>query len=1026
MSNANRDYAIVYDVKNSLLVLSRPLNFYLTDKNTSNIFVKLVTRVNVGNGIDQYTDIENASGYVLTMRVIKPDDEVKSLTATQHESESIFQFDLTEDFKDIPGKYICELTISNIVNGRQEFTTSDPFNYEVKRSILSNVKNIIEGKDTTVEKLLNDLDATKAELTSQIKEARKKSESITMADLHTDVKLAMTGGSVGVVGYESVGIENLDPNLFNKVFASNRYVIGTVFDTCALANGATNNNNTVTIPSGSSGINTLIRFKNEDYEFKIQQYLDVYFIIEVNDVNGLNFGRFLKVKRNGSYVDADLVITHSTSRIGENKYLVGARFKVLKGDKFPSPILEIADNTLMNDVTMTVESMQLYNINDKISEEVKSLNSEIDVKVKDLSNRIINNFNKSQYIIPTDYSTCTLANGATNVDNIITIPSGSTGVNTLVRFACTDNHIFKIDTTLTVYFRVVTTDMDKLTFGRYLKVTRNGVVTNADLLENVSAITLEDNVYLVGARFKVLKGDKFPSPILELTGNSSSNEVTIKVKGIQFYSIHSYLTGQFSNGKTLMYDGNEVPKAYVLSDVTDDIYVEITQNINTTLRAYGVKNNTKYQLSCTNLNTGFTTKEMVYCSKYKINHEGFDTIKFENTCSDNGRSKLKAKYYVNENITPIACIGDYHNRIDFSKITNEVKTVNNISIFAVRDGKLLGAKLNNGVVDIVQSDTNYDNFTTIATLTNETQMILQMLVNGDNSVIIACKSGAILRTEDFITFDEVLNISTHQFRFGAFSQWDSYGNIVVISEYKQPATYANLDREARNVYVSTDYGRTFKAKFNLIDHISGQTTGAMHVHSVKYDPYEGIIWLITGDGFNNQMVFYSMDLGANWYQAVEYTQSPVQFTQVVPLRNCVLFLSDARLTGVVRYNRPTCGTLPGVKMHFDMPMIIKEGWGKDTGTEVPIGSVPYIDYANSKAYFGFATVTNTNTASSLLKYGNIFATDGYYIEEIFKSTDEVADGVLAVYGDKNNNKVIGKLGMSGKFVIMNSDIWEKC
>lgn len=174
MSNANRDYAIVYDVKNSSLVLSRPLNFYITDKNTSNIFIKLVTRVTVGNGIDQYTDIENASNYVLTMRVIKPNNEVKSLEATQHEPENIFQFDLTEDFKDIPGEYICELTISTIVSGRQELITSDPFNYEVKRSILSNVGEIIEGKDTTVEKLLNDLDATKVELSSQIKENSNK------------------------------------------------------------------------------------------------------------------------------------------------------------------------------------------------------------------------------------------------------------------------------------------------------------------------------------------------------------------------------------------------------------------------------------------------------------------------------------------------------------------------------------------------------------------------------------------------------------------------------------------------------------------------------------------------------------------------------------------------------------------------------------------------------------------------------------------------------------------------------------
>ena len=170
MSNANRDYAIVYDVKNSSLVLSRPLNFYITDKNTSNIFVKLVTKVSVGNGIDQYTDIENASNYVLTMRVIKPNNEVKSLEATQHEPENIFQFDLTEDFKNIPGKYICELTISTIVSARQELITSDPFNYEVKRSILSNVGEIIETEDTTVEKLLNDLNTTKAELSSQIKD----------------------------------------------------------------------------------------------------------------------------------------------------------------------------------------------------------------------------------------------------------------------------------------------------------------------------------------------------------------------------------------------------------------------------------------------------------------------------------------------------------------------------------------------------------------------------------------------------------------------------------------------------------------------------------------------------------------------------------------------------------------------------------------------------------------------------------------------------------------------------------------
>ena len=168
MSNTNRDYAIIYDIKNSSLILSRPLVFYITDKNTSNIFVRLVTKTNIGDGVDQYTDIENASSYILIMRVIKPNDEVTNIKATQCKPESIFEFDLTEGFKDIPGTYICELMISTIVDSRQELITSDSFTYEVKRSILSRIDEIIEHKDTTVEKLLNELDATKSELSSQI------------------------------------------------------------------------------------------------------------------------------------------------------------------------------------------------------------------------------------------------------------------------------------------------------------------------------------------------------------------------------------------------------------------------------------------------------------------------------------------------------------------------------------------------------------------------------------------------------------------------------------------------------------------------------------------------------------------------------------------------------------------------------------------------------------------------------------------------------------------------------------------
>lgn len=170
MSNTNRDYLIICDVKDSKLTISRPINFYITDKNTSNIFVKLVTKITNDYSVTEYVDIENASSYAVSMRVIKPNNEVKSIEATKLEDEAIYLVDLPDDYKDIPGHYKCELLISTNVNDRQELNTSDKFIYEVKRSILSNVGDIVETVDITTEQLLNELEATKVDLSSQIKD----------------------------------------------------------------------------------------------------------------------------------------------------------------------------------------------------------------------------------------------------------------------------------------------------------------------------------------------------------------------------------------------------------------------------------------------------------------------------------------------------------------------------------------------------------------------------------------------------------------------------------------------------------------------------------------------------------------------------------------------------------------------------------------------------------------------------------------------------------------------------------------
>ena len=59
--NINRDYLIINDVKKSNITLDNgSMFFYITDKNTQNIFVNLVINVSNNDLIQNYANIENA------------------------------------------------------------------------------------------------------------------------------------------------------------------------------------------------------------------------------------------------------------------------------------------------------------------------------------------------------------------------------------------------------------------------------------------------------------------------------------------------------------------------------------------------------------------------------------------------------------------------------------------------------------------------------------------------------------------------------------------------------------------------------------------------------------------------------------------------------------------------------------------------------------------------------------------------------------------------------------------------------
>ena len=147
--NINRDYLIINDVKKSNITLDNgSMFFYITDKNTQNIFVNLVINVSKNDLIQKYANIENAEDYTLTMNIVKPDNTYKIVEGKLHDKENaIFEFDLKEDCCDEIGTYKCELLTKCNINNHEEITTSNKLTYKVKSSVLNDLDNIVEAPE---------------------------------------------------------------------------------------------------------------------------------------------------------------------------------------------------------------------------------------------------------------------------------------------------------------------------------------------------------------------------------------------------------------------------------------------------------------------------------------------------------------------------------------------------------------------------------------------------------------------------------------------------------------------------------------------------------------------------------------------------------------------------------------------------------------------------------------------------------------------------------------------------------------
>ena len=207
MANLNKENIIEVDVKNATVTTKGSMKFYVTDIKTCNIYCQLVTnKSETPQLIQDFAPIENAEDFKVTMRLIKPNNEPKELEFIElKDSDAYFYVDLTDEYKDQAGIYKCELFVDCTVSGELERITTSSFTYEVKKSIWSDLDDILEGKPGTP--LLERL-ATMAYVDDSI-------SAIPESDLLNDF---------AQVSYVNESIDRYDNKILKQDYASREYV----------------------------------------------------------------------------------------------------------------------------------------------------------------------------------------------------------------------------------------------------------------------------------------------------------------------------------------------------------------------------------------------------------------------------------------------------------------------------------------------------------------------------------------------------------------------------------------------------------------------------------------------------------------------------------------------------------------------------------------------------------------------------------------------------------------------------------
>lgn len=158
LSILDRKHILTINLDNSSIEFSEKIKFYNTDKNISNLYVKV--RKKDEDDVDVDLGESDLTGLTLKLTVVKPKTkQTRDMTGvlTKELADytcAIYKFDLPSEFTDQVGMVFGEFELTDgLENG--ESVTIDPFSYEIKASKLTGLNaEIIANPDLPVLKAL--------------------------------------------------------------------------------------------------------------------------------------------------------------------------------------------------------------------------------------------------------------------------------------------------------------------------------------------------------------------------------------------------------------------------------------------------------------------------------------------------------------------------------------------------------------------------------------------------------------------------------------------------------------------------------------------------------------------------------------------------------------------------------------------------------------------------------------------------------------------------------------------------------